>query len=400
MDWSPQQQEALDKIYRWIEYPTDTFRLFGYAGTGKTTLLKEIPEQVKGKVLFAAPTGKAASVLQDKGCSGASTIHKLIYIPKQKSKLRLQKLQEQYALEVDPLESLKLANEIEEEQKNLNRPSFALNHDSELRCASLLIIDEASMVGYKVGADIAGFNIPVLALGDPFQLPPVRDNAFYTRNNKPDFLLTEIHRQAQGSPVIDLSTKIRNGVRLKVGAYGDSFVIPKGRLSINEIAEYDQIIVGMNNTRKILNRKIRNEVFGRKTHLPEKGDKLVCCKNNYENGLVNGSQWIVVSSIPLEDDPDYISLEIHNIDDSDKYTFGVLAFRHYFEDRENEIPHYEMSDADHFDFAYAITCHKAQGSQWKNVCVIDESFISGINQSRWLYTAITRASEKVTVIQQ
>jgi exodeoxyribonuclease-5 len=99
------------------------------------------------------------------------------------------------------------------------------------------------MVGKPIGQDIASFGTPVLALGDPAQLPPVRDGGYYTAH-EPDFMLTEIHRQANESPIIDLATKVRHGQSLDIGAYGESNVIPKGRLSIEEIAEYDQIIVG------------------------------------------------------------------------------------------------------------------------------------------------------------
>jgi exodeoxyribonuclease-5 len=254
------------------------------------------------------------------------------------------------------------------------------------------------MVGNIIGQDIAEFGTPVLALGDPAQLPPVRDGGYYT-NCKPDLMLKEIHRQAECSPIIDLATKVRKGERLSIGAYGESNVIPKGRLTIEEIAAYNQIIVGKNVTRKSINKQIRKEVLHRETHLPEQGDLLICLKNNYDNGLLNGSQWIVLEARIIDDD--FMVLEICNADDPDKYSFEVIAFRHHFEDRADAIAHYEMGDADHFDFGYAITCHKAQGSQWKDVCIVDESAVFNRNgsQDKWLYTAITRASEKVTVIQ-
>jgi exodeoxyribonuclease-5 len=105
-------------------------------------------------------------------------------------------------------------------------------------------------------------------------------------------------------------------------------------------------------------------------------------KNNYNNGLLNGSQWQVITT-DVPDDSDYIDIEICNVDDPNRYSFWVKAFRHYFEDREREIKHYEMGCADHFDFGYAITCHKAQGSQWKNVCIVDESYCFNGNQDKW-----------------
>src|SRR6188508_3047527 len=81
--FSPEQDAALKAVADWLKIKPGSrapvFRLFGYAGTGKTTLARHIAEGVDGKVLFAAFTGKAAQVMRNKGCAGASTIHSLIY---------------------------------------------------------------------------------------------------------------------------------------------------------------------------------------------------------------------------------------------------------------------------------------------------------------------------------
>ena len=156
------------------------FRLFGYAGTGKTTLARHIAEGVDGKVLFAAFTGKAALVMRSKGCPAASTIHSLIY----------------------------QARESGEEV-----PSFDLWDDAPASKAKLIVIDECSMVDAELGRDLMSFGVPVLVLGDPAQLPPIQGGGFFT-DAEPDVMLTEVHRQAQDDPIVRLSMDIRAGNRL------------------------------------------------------------------------------------------------------------------------------------------------------------------------------------------
>ncbi len=160
------------------------FRLFGYAGTGKTTLAKHIAEGVDGKVLFAAFTGKAALVMRRKGCASASTIHSLIY----------------------------KARESGEEV-----PSFDLWDDAPASKAKLIVIDECSMVDPELGRDLMSFGVPVLVLGDPAQLPPIQGGGFFT-DAEPDVMLTEVHRQAQDDPIVRLSMDVRAGNRLAEGA--------------------------------------------------------------------------------------------------------------------------------------------------------------------------------------
>src|SRR5882757_10072335 len=166
--FSPQQDAALRAVAEWLKAKPGrgntpaVFRLFGYAGTGKTTLARHLAEGVEGNVVFAAFTGKAALVMRARGCVDARTIHSLIYRPK----------------------------EIESEE-----PSFVLNDDSEAAQAKLIIVDECSMVDEELGRDLLSFGRPVLVLGDPAQLPPVKGGGFFTEA-EPDFMLMEVHRQA------------------------------------------------------------------------------------------------------------------------------------------------------------------------------------------------------------
>jgi exodeoxyribonuclease-5 len=391
MDLSTQQQQAMDAVRAWAKTDRQVFRLFGYAGTGKTTIAREFANMTGGQVLFAAFTGKATMVLQRKGCYPASTIHRLIYVPSSKCIERLEEL-EMALLEAEDEELIKkLEADILEESDRLKNPSFTLNPDSELVDARMVVVDEVSMVGRKLAQDLLSFGKKVLCLGDPAQLPPVGCAGFFTAKD-PDFLLTEIHRQAVGSPVLRLADRVRRGKQIVVEDLGTSRVVPKGLLSIDDVVGYDQIIVGTNKARRDINRQVRRHL-GRTSHLPQVGDKLVALRNNYERGILNGSQWEVTH---VEPGQDRLWMQIKG----DGPTQVVTAFTHHFEGREREIRPWEMREAEHFDFGYAITCHKAQGSQWDNVLVIDESRVFRHEAKRWLYTAITRASESVTIVRQ
>lgn len=398
MDWSPQQEDALAAVEAWLANPQQqVFYLAGYAGTGKTTLAKYLADGVGGLVLFGAFTGKAALVLRQRGCHGAQTIHQMIYRPKNKSEARYRDLQEalieaqsKVPMNIDEIHAIE--KDIADEEQNLKRPSFTLNLDSDAAEAALIVIDEVSMVGQDMGEDLESFGRPILCLGDPAQLPPVGGAGYFTRR-KPDMTLTEIHRQAEGSPIIGMATKVRSGDWLGEGDYGEGCrVIKKGTLSLEQMAEFDQILCGRNKTRRIINSRMRREHLQRETHLPEPGDRLVCLRNNHDLGLLNGSIWIVLEAEVVNDDEIGLTL---NDEDSDA-VITTVAHRHYFEDRE-PAP-FQIRERDSFDYGYALTVHKSQGSQWPNVAVVDESWCFRDDAKKHLYTAVTRAQEAVTVI--
>jgi exodeoxyribonuclease-5 len=373
----------------------------GYAGTGKTTLAKYLAEGV-GQVLFAAYTGKAASVMRRCGCTLASTIHQLIYLPANRSRARLLELEEklwevEHELPIDDRATdktvLKIKREIETEKERLKRPAFTLNPDSPLQNANLLIIDEASMVDERMGGDVLSFDVPVLVLGDPAQLPPVRGGGYFTER-KPDIMLTEIHRQAWDSPVLAMATRVRQGQLLDEGSYGDSLVM-QGKPSQELVTSCDQILVGTNETRRRCNSRMRSLLgHGARDErpLPVAQDKVVCLRNDHIEGLLNGTLWTVDEISPGVTD-DRIIMTVHD----EEHSTCVECHTHYFEGREKELPYWNIRDAQSFDYGYALTTHKAQGSQWPSVFVFDESWVFRGSAQNWLYTAITRASERVVV---
>lgn len=373
MDLSVQQSRALDAIHRWLQgSDSPVFRLGGYAGTGKTTLARYVDDVD----YFAAFTGKAAHVLQQKGCD-ASTIHSLIYRPADKSSARLKELMEEYA--EDP-NNEELKKRIAAERENLKRPMFTLNLDSPLYDANLIVIDEGSMIDEQIATDLLSFGVRILVLYDPAQLPPVQGRGHWTMD-RPDYLLTEIHRQAADNPILRLATYVREHGHLP---YDDPLVF-SGRLTPEMALGVDQLIVGRNVTRRSSNFRMR-DLLGFKEVLPEPNDKVVCLRNNHDLGLLNGAVYQVTESEVDEYDVLWITLD------------GGLRVKVHQEPFQGGEPHHwDIRDKELFDFGYALTCHKAQGSEWPKVGVVNEAAVFRQDAPQWLYTAITRASEELWV---
>ncbi|MEQ8305752.1 MAG: ATP-dependent RecD-like DNA helicase [Hoeflea sp.] len=374
MQFSPQQDEALKAVSKWLkEGRSQVFRLFGYAGTGKTTLARHFAENVDGEVLFAAFTGKAAQVLRARGAKNARTIHSLIYRPKGEEEVS-----------------------DEETGKTTVSPLFSLNRQSPLAQAKLIVIDECSMVDEALGRDLMSFGTPILVLGDPGQLPPISGGGFFTEH-EPDILLTEIHRQARDNPIIDLAMQVREGREIMHGDYGTAQVIGKSDVERDMVLEADQVLVGTNRTRRRYNMRLR-ELKGFTQAFPQAGDKLVCLRNDPSKGLLNGSLWQVMTSSRETVKPGINLMVRPEDDDMDRGAAKIKLLKSVFEDPDSEVPWSTKKRYDDFDYGYALTVHKAQGSQWNSVVLFDESFAFRDTRERWLYTAITRAAERLVIV--
>lgn len=339
------------------------FRLFGPAGTGKSTLAKAIASQIGGKVLFGAFSGKAASVLRAKGCEAADTIHRLIYqAPHKDSKDRL---------------------------------TFVLNEASPVRSADLVIIDEVSMVDGILGKDLERFDRPILVLGDRNQLPPIEGKGYFMRGPA-DVELKTVLRQREDNPIIKLATAARSGTRtLSADNQGASAILRAIDLDVETVLRADQVLVGLNQTRHRFNARIR-ELLGYPHGIPTQGDKLVCLKNNPSKGLFNGDICFVTHMLDFTDK--FVTMNIRPEAASDR-TIEVRVRREFFvEDgaalREDE----RRKEKNQFAFGNVLTVHKAQGSEWKSVVLFDESDKLPEHRSEWLYTGITRASETVIIV--
>lgn len=370
MSWSKQQSDAIASVKAWLEDRTapQTYRLFGFAGTGKTTIAKEIASLINGTVLFGAFTGKAALVLRTKGCDNASTIHSMIY-------------------------------KVEEDENG--RPKFKLNCDSDVSAAKLVIIDECSMVGPELGADLLSFGTRVLVLGDPAQLPPVKGTGFFI-NAEPDFMLTEIHRQAADNPIIRMSMDVREGRRLQPGQYGDSRVVRRGDLGREELAEAvlqaDQVLCGINRTRRTFNARLR-ELKGLAEMgdwRPVRGDRLICLRNNKDKGLLNGSLWDLLEI--THQNKSVVEGKTESADGTSSIRPSIVVPVEFFKGTEDQLDWKMRRECDEFDYGYAITVHKSQGSQYDDLVVFDESGAFREHRMNHLYTAVTRAAERVMVV--
>ncbi len=415
MEWSANQDEALKAVAKWLNDPDQqVFRLFGYAGTGKTTLARHFAEGVEGTVLFAAFTGKAAHVLRQKGCVGATTIHSLIYHTKDKGRAILKELEAELATCLHELRTVQYVNETEEvrtdcinnnravlelrrkiqaEREALAEPSYTLNTDSDVKQAKLVIIDECSMVDDRMGPDLLSFDTKVLVLGDPAQLPPVYGAGFFTENCKPDIMLTDIHRQAADNPIIAMATQVRLEQALRVGDYGESCVIEQCHVNAAMAKGADQILVGKNKSRHMYNNRLR-QLLGITEALPVVTDRLVCLRNNHDKGLLNGAIWHVDDVGETGEDLVYMTIT----PEDGGPPLGVDAHTHYFLGAEDRLGWWEKKNAEEFDYGYALTVHKAQGSQFDNVLLFDESYCFRKDRWKWLYTGITRAAERVTIV--
>ncbi|MFC7396426.1 ATP-dependent RecD-like DNA helicase [Chelatococcus sp. GCM10030263] len=362
MSWSAQQDDAMKAVAAWLKRrDSQIFRLFGYAGTGKTTLARHIAEGIEGDVAFGAFTGKAASVLRAKGCEGATTIHSLIY--------RSRGTKEE-------------------------GPSFVINRQSTAADAALIIIDECSMVDEELGRDLLSFGVPVLVLGDPAQLPPVKGGGFFTEA-EPDVMLTEVHRQARDNPIVHMSMVVREGGTLSLGQFGESRVIARRDIDAPTVMRADQVLLGLNKTRRLYNARMR-ALLGFRDAMPAAGEKLVCLRNNKTKGLFNGGTWIIKQV--KGEQKGLVKMDVTPDDETSRRVTEVSVPRDFFEGEEENVPFAIRRNADEFTYGYALTVHKAQGSQWDDVVLFDEAYAFREHRSRWLYTGLTRAAERITVV--
>ncbi len=361
-DWTREQAEAIDRVGRWLnDGGAPVFRLFGYAGVGKTTLARHVAEAADGETAFAAFTGKAAMVMRAHGCAGATTIHALIY----------------------------RANEGVD-----GAPTFTLNEDGPASRASLIVIDECSMVDAELARDLLSFGKPILVLGDPFQLPPVKGGGYFT-DAAPDVMLTEIHRQAEDNPIIRLSQIVRSGGDLADGSYGESRVIRRAAIDAKQVLAADQVLVGVNRTRRAYNQRIR-DLGGFAEALPVAGDRLVCLRNDRTKGLINGGLWRVEALGGVV--KDFVRMTVRSEDDGAAKSVKVAVLKAFFEGTEGDLAYPLRRESDEFDYGYVLTVHKAQGSQWDDVLLFDESYAFREHRARWLYTGLTRAAKRLTIV--
>jgi exodeoxyribonuclease-5 len=367
-----EQDAAVKQAVEWLETykasPSTTikqFRIAGLAGTGKTTIMKEIRRTVDNYLdLEAAPcsfTGKAASVMRKKGLGDATTIHSRMYKP-----------------------------EVDDKGKVTWKRKPFVEQDYWL-------VDESSMVSTDLYRDMCAFNKPMLFVGDHGQLEPVGENPNLMRNA--DVVLEKIHRQAEGNPILKLALNVRlgGGVSFPVIPCPDCLRLASSwtwQQYWNKSDLVDtQIICAFNKSRHKINRECRQALgFYDKLKV---GEKVICLQNNHDVGMFNG-QMFYVQEI-THDEP--LHFRVNLVDDLGRTFNRVKMFKEIFGGGvEVEEARQRVRDEDmcFFDYGYCITCHKSQGSEWKNIIVVEQPWAEKYFEiARWRYTAITRAAERL-----
>lgn len=374
------QEEGLNiAVARYASHEPYTV-ISGYAGSGKSTLVSFIIEALdidKYDVAYIAYTGKASLVLQSKGCDTATTAHQLLYkaIPKPDGSFYLR----------------------------IKRP---LDWPYKL-----IVVDEVSMLPKEMWELLLSHHIHVIALGDPGQLPPIGEENGVLEH--PHIFLDEIVRQAQESEIIRLSMDIRAGKPLEPHRGSEVMVINQKDLVDGMYTWADQILCGKNQTRFNLNDSMRLTRWGTDDHIPIIGDKVVCNHNDWEmlsvvknQPLVNGTMGIINSfssnsiTVPYVGKVDLFECGI-STEDGDNYD-PILMDAKLFIEHEPVITKQNFRWLKNFkikpfEYAYCVTVHKAQGSEYNKVLVLEE-YLKGNEHKRWLYTACTRAAEKLVIV--
>ncbi|HVQ44856.1 MAG TPA: AAA family ATPase [Candidatus Saccharimonadia bacterium] len=384
---SQDQAAALRQIGAWYRGKTAPFlTLGGYAGTGKTTLISYLRQaltehDVDATVGFCAYTGKATRVLQDKlresrtmrRGDSVSTIHSLIY-----------------STEEGPGGAVKWVR-----KEALDR--------------SLIVVDEASMVDESIWQDLLSFGIPILAVGDHGQLPPV--GSAFNLMEKPTLRLERIFRQEADSPIIEVATIARETGLLAVREYGAGVrkldrAQPETGTIVQELLSNWRpdllVLCGYNATRVKLNQAMR-EMRDMVAPEPQSGDRVVCLRNNRTKHLFNGMLGRIVRVVPAmgEEGAAWYEAEIELEGEDYVYTGYILREQFGAATTLKDVPVGPDGErGDLWDFGYALTVHKAQGSQAPAVLVFEERFARSSDEEwrRWLYTAVTRAELELTVV--
>lgn len=417
IDLSKDQKSALDDLMDWWKNPSkqQLITLGGYAGCGKTTIISLFREMLYNespalRVCFCAFTGKASSVMKHKLTSNlksdilkldfVGTIHSVMYVP-----------------------------EIDDTTKEITGW-----HKVPKIAAELIIIDEASMVSKQMYSDLASYNIPIIAIGDHGQLPPI-DSARFNLMDDPMIKLETLHRFAEKDGLIKASMMARIDGHIPFGKLNDQVfkIGPKdpliGRFIRERMGNFDDSIIlcGFNKTRIKMNRLVRNKVFNNIDDDLVLHDKVVCLKNNRTaegcaiyNGMIgevihktsySGAYDVkirfpderypykgVISKEFCSEKPDYGKFIVYKDLKMLRKAKGVADYLAVGSLIKTDMQKIYL---DNFDYGYCITVHKSQGSEWGNVMVLEEKspyWSEPDMWRRWLYTAVTRARDRLVIV--
>lgn len=392
MNLSPDQETAIDMIQQWFKSGDEEFRLGGLAGTGKTTIITQLPELLRLRygpdVEFVAPTGKAASVLARKLPSAytATTVHRFMYQP-----LQIHCDVCEGDENCHGLNSPRCQSHGEPDGNTVCRLSFRWNPPNPP--PKLVVCDEASMVGSSMYEHLKEVGSQLLFVGDHGQLAPIDGGVTLMNEDNLNVKLERIHRQVANSPILRLAMMARSGRPIVPGLYGpgvECFVGSKIKEGFD--ADEDTLLICYTNgMRKRLNKMMRAGLGHTSDH-PEPGDRVVCLRNNYNAGVANGQIGEVLSCRVIGQ---FYRLTVRMVDNNLEYT-GLCLIDQFHE----QGPQRFMRGIDMWTYGYCLTAHKAQGSEADRVIIVQEDkmrFMRKSERQRWMYTAITRAKESLTL---
>ena len=351
MQLTEKQKDIIRKIIGDLEVKS-FITLGGYAGTGKTTCIKTISDALSRKRLNFHPcafTGKASNVMRQKGVN-ATTIHSAIYKP-----------------------TVRVEDGVEQTE-------WILKGEAELGQIDGFIVDEASMVSKEIHEDLISYGMPVLYVGDHGQLEPVGSK--FNLMADPMYKLEEVHRNA--GEIAHFAQHLRHGKPSTSFECGQKVqVVKSSAIEDRHLGMVDQTIVAFNKTRVSTNERVRKHLNIEYTNIAI-GERIICLRNNRKLGLFNGMQGVVTRVSSVKEKIDFVANgeKYFNID-YDSSQFGQEKNNFKFNQKENP-----------FDYAYAITCHKAQGDEFDSVIVM-EQICSEWDHRKWAYTAASRARESL-----
>lgn len=388
MSFIPNKEQAygLEYAKKWFNTGfKQCFEISGGAGTGKTTLVKYIIQELgleEDEVVFVAYIGKASLALTRKG-TPATTIHHLIYDA------------------IDVIKKDEDGNVIKDSTtgRPLTITKFVKKEQLSPRI-KLIVCDEGAMVSEKIARDLLSFDIPMIILGDRNQLPPVMGAPMFLK--RPDVLLKEPMRQALDSPIVFLAQKVIRGEFIKMGKYSDKvFVISKDMITDKMLLKSDIVICHRNSTREELNNHVRHDVLGITQNYPCINEKMICRQNNWGTTISNDISLIngligYVTKVDLESyNKQKININFRPEFMQDDEFKNIAIDYKYLNAPYSEKRSMSRSFYNKFEYAYAITCHLAQGSEYERVLVYNEEINNSELYKKWLYTAITRSSSSL-----
>ena len=381
-----QKMLAVDAIHWWQRRYTQTFEISGPPGCGKTFIVNWIIDLLqidRSRIAPMAYTGSAAINMRTKGMQNAGTIFSWLYDLEETTKIGFDGIPV-----LDPV---------------FNKPVTELKFVPKKRLIGidLIIVDEAGMVPEDMRLVIDSMGIPVIAMGDIDQLPPIFGKPGYLTNPDTIHFLTEIMRQAEGNTIIQFSQMLIKGKDIPIGHFPNVDVIYEDQLTDQMIANSKIVICGKNKTRDEFNNHIRHDMLGFHGDFPHYGERLVCRKNNWniEAGGINLTNGLLGSCISQPDMSVFNKTDMTfridfkpDIVNSAEYFQAIeVDYRYLNGDKEtrDKIINSRYFKGNKFEYGYAITTHMSQGAEFSNGIYIEEYLNKEINNNL-NYVGITR----------